>query len=128
MALLGFQDRFVPKVENGTKTHTIRALRAHPIRVGETLHLYAKPRQMGMRLIFRAPCTHIQSITISDRPYKSLPALVHVDGMWLSRSECELLAVRDGFADFVEFVEFWRDRRPFDGEIIHWNFDARVSK
>lgn len=45
MALLNFKKRFAPLVESGTKTHTIRAWRKHPIREGEMLHLYTGLRQ-----------------------------------------------------------------------------------
>ena len=127
MALLGFQDRFVDKVRAGEKRHTIRAMRARVIRAGEMLHLYEKPRQKGMRLIFRAPCSRIQRITIGGA-YFELPALVCVDGTPLDKSECEQLARRDVFADYTEFVAFWSDRRPFEGMIIHWNYDRRVTQ
>jgi hypothetical protein len=35
-------------------------------------------------------------------------------------SECEALARRDGFENFAEMMEFWKDRLPFRGHIVHW--------
>lgn len=50
MGLYNFQKRFVPFILSGAKTHTIRALRAHPDKPGDTLHLYTGLRQKGAKL------------------------------------------------------------------------------
>jgi hypothetical protein len=121
MALLGFQDRFVDKVLRGEKRHTIRAFRGGaPIKRGDWLHLYAKPRQKGMRLIFRAPCTDIQHVTIG------LGGDVRVGRTELDPSERELLAQRDGFDNYHDFFKFWDGRLPFAGQIIFWSYDDRT--
>ena len=40
MGLYNFKSQFVPAILSGTKTHTIRAVRANPDKPGNTLHLY----------------------------------------------------------------------------------------
>jgi hypothetical protein len=50
--ILGFKDRFVPLVKEGSKTHSIRAYGGRrPWRVGDRADCCARPRQKGMRLI-----------------------------------------------------------------------------
>lgn len=118
MGLYNFQSRFVPMVESGTKTHTIRAMRRFPDVPGKTLHLYTGLRQRGARLLKRARCTAVQAITITDRQR------VAVDGVWLSADECDALARSDGFSDFAGMMRFWHGRLPFFGQIVHWSGDA----
>jgi len=121
MPLLGFQDQFVDKVLRGEKRHTIRAFRkGAEIRRGDWLHLYAKPRQKGMRLIFRAPCTQVEPISIG------FGGDVRVGKTQLDVGEIELLAIRDGFSGRTDFYRFWDDRLPFSGQIIHWDYDRRT--
>jgi hypothetical protein len=118
--MLGFQRRFAPFVLDGSKTHTIRAVRKIPPKVGETCHCYVDPRQKTMRLLGRWPCVRVEEIIITR--YQ----LVYVEDQILSRSECNSLAWRDGFrsADrgraFEEMMEFWEGRLPFRGQVIHW--------
>lgn len=121
MALLGFKQQFVPKIKSGFKRHTIRATRARPFKVGETLHLYTGLRQKGAQLIFRSTCTKIQTIEIAVGHFSG-QTLVWVDGVELSDDERESLAQHDGFDDFAEMTEFWEGRLPFTGVIVHWAF------
>lgn len=128
MSTVGFKDRFVPKVESGEKTHTIRG-RRRDIRVGTRLDLYARPRQKGMRLIFRVPCTKIEEIRLEYRAGTGSCELPHVviQGIDLSPTEVEAFARRDGFDDFADMVRWWNDTRdiPFQGCIYHWRFSER---
>lgn len=124
MALLNFKKQFVPKIESGEKTHTIRATRKTPIRAGETLHLYTGLRQKGTRLLMRVPCTRVQPIrieTVRDG------AVMAIDGQWYTQSECQQVAIRDGFANWDEMVAFFADRLPFTGQIIHWDFPGAAK-
>lgn len=115
MGIYNFQPRFVPLIESGAKTHTIRATRRHPDTPGKMLHLYTGLRQRGARLIKRAKCTHVQSIRITGRQQ------VFIDGVKLGRDECEVLARLDGFPNFDQMMQFWNGRRPFVGQVIHWS-------
>lgn len=122
MGLYNFQKRFVPFIESGEKTHTIRAKRARSPKVGETLHLYTGLRQKGARLLMRVLCTKVEEITIDALKGRSLKGMyeVTIDAMPLHSSEKKQLAIRDGFENFKEMMEFWEGRLPFEGHIIHW--------
>ena len=114
MGLYNFQRRFVPKILAGEKTHTIRAVRANPEKPGNILHLYSGLRHKGAKLLMRVPCVKVEEIEID------VDQSIKIDGQLLSTDECEALARRDGFRDFLEMQEFWDGRRPFRGHIIHW--------
>lgn len=122
MGLYNFQKRFVPFVESGSKTHTIRAERKIAPKVGETLHLYTGLRQKGARLIMRVPCTRVERIDISLIGNGKVKWLIDVsiDGVPLDFTEKQQLAQRDGFKDFADMMTFWEGRLPFAGHIIHW--------
>jgi hypothetical protein len=120
VGLYNFQSRFVPKILAGEKTHTIRAVRANPDKRGNVLHLYTGLRHKGARLLMRVPCVKVQQIAIDSRSGDPAHCRLEIDGQFLNRSEKELLARRDGFANFAEMLEFWKDRLPFRGHIIHW--------
>jgi hypothetical protein len=114
MGIYNFKKRFVPFVLNGSKTHTIRSLRAHADKPGNTLHLYTGLRQKGTRLLMRVPCVKIESIEIGELHD------VRIDGLYLAEDEREALARRDGFESFDEMMNFWKGRLPFRGQILHW--------
>jgi len=113
MGLYNFQERFVPFILDGRKTHTIRAARTNPDKPGNTLHLYTGLRHKGARLLMRVPCVKVEEIEICG-------LAIAIDGIELSRSEREALARRDGFQDFAEMMQFWEGRLPFSGHVIHW--------
>ncbi len=130
--LLGLQDRFVPLVETGAKRHSIRA--GERWRAGMRADLYARPRQKGMRLIFRAPVTQVDRIRITVLPLNWIerytPSLrVSINGQPLDPGEIELLARCDGFPEGAdEMAGYWRRTHGggvFHGQIIHWDFEAR---
>ena len=127
MGLYNFKKQFAPFILEGSKTHTIRAMRAHPEKPGNMLHLYTGLRQKGATLLFRAPCVKVEEIEIEEiAEILQVPVhVVRVDGESLDRGECEALARRDGFRDFTEMMKFWDGRLPFKGHIIHWNYSAR---
>jgi hypothetical protein len=114
MGLYNFQKRFVPMILDGSKTHTIRAPRTHPDKVGNTLYLYTGLRQKGARLLLRAVCTKIEEIRIYSN------CQVSIDATLLDFDERQQLARCDGFKDFADMMVFWNGRRPFVGSIIHW--------
>ena len=119
MGLYNFQERFVPFVLSGAKTHTIRARRSRPDKPGDTLHLYTGLRHKGARLLMRVECVKVEEISIEIGRNPDFP-LVEIDGVALTLDECESLAQRDGFKNFDEMMEFWNGRLPFRGLIVHW--------
>jgi hypothetical protein len=122
-------------------------MRKRPFYVGDRLDCYVDARQKTMHLLGRWQCTQAERIEIFH-VYASgaSPVEVVIAGALLSMAEKNLLAWRDGFRSqgtehrpkgcFDEMVAFWRathGRRPqryaprmiaFDGQIIHWRFDA----
>jgi uncharacterized protein YqfB (UPF0267 family) len=121
MGLYNFQSRFVPKILAGEKTHTIRSSRANPDKPGNVLHLYTGLRHKGARLLMRVECVKIEQIEIDACGHEcNCDASVAIDGVELGESERQALAVRDGFTDFDEMLDFWAGRLPFRGQIIHW--------
>ncbi len=136
--LLGFKQRFVPFIEEGSKTHTIRAIRRlesgdiYTPKVGEICHCYVNPRQKSMRLLGRFPCVRVERIEIEYRDWKvSAPLVVTIDSVRLTDEEADLLFLRDGFRDLTgetyqhmqQAAEFWKDRTfPFHGLLIHWKY------
>jgi hypothetical protein len=99
---------------DGSKTHTIRAERAHPDRSGNWLYLYTGLRQKGAQLLMRALCTRVEEISIDAS------GIIFVDSIRLCPDEAEQLARRDGFSCYAEMMGFWEGRLPFKGQIIHW--------
>ena len=128
--ILGFKDRFVPFVEDGSKRHTVRDGKRW--RSGMRADLFAKVRQKGMRLIFRAPVVRVQDITIS---HDGIALAVTVCNEPLDAGEMDLFFHRDGFRDPMstsrsQAAAFWAKKleggRVFDGQIIHWDFERRT--
>jgi hypothetical protein len=118
--------RFEPMIVSGRKRHTIRKHRPD-IQPGKRLDLYVDPRQHTMRLIFRTPCIRKEEILIDRFGLKRGfgRVIIKVSDVELSDSEMNRLAWHDGFEHIEDFMLFWRDDYPFDGEIIHWDYEKR---
>lgn len=131
--ILGFQERFIPFVEDGSKRHTIR--KGKRWSVGMRADLYRKVRQKGMKLIFRATVTKVEPIRIEWN--WGIP-IVSVNGCALSIGEADLLAWTDGFrpskgTPYQAFITFWRVQnklgkklKVFEGQIVHWDYHSRM--
>lgn len=125
--LIGFQARFAPFVEEGSKTHTIRAIRKIAPKVGEICHCYANPRQKTMRLLGRFKCVKVEDIRI--RKWGDLDLKILLGGVELNHDEANALLYRDGFRDedgrtaMRQARAFWEERLPFNGTMIHWKFE-----
>lgn len=124
MGLYNFMPQFRDPIKRGTKTHTIRAPRAHPDKPGNMLHLYLGLRTRSVELIMRVPCVKVEDILIRELRGISSDSTdrfeVAIDGVGLEADEKEALARRDGFENFNEMMKFWNGRVPFTGHIIHW--------
>ena len=135
--LLGFKRQFAPFIEDGSKTHTIRAIRKIMPKAGECCHCYVDPRQKTMRLLGRWPCIRVQSIRIDFG--ENHPLRVWIDGVELDAPEVEALLRRDGFRSSKESAisatlearDFWKVRLipgPWDGHLIHWDFNEPLAQ
>ena len=142
--IMGFDAMFVPLVERRLKKHSIRA--GNRWRVGMLIHLYAAPRQKGMRLIGLAKVRMIEPISIAcdleKRPEgwpsaKVAPlaakTTVTIGGHVLTNDELNVFAFADGFQSagvagaFRLMVEYWRRKnglgtklKCFTGQVVHW--------
>jgi hypothetical protein len=126
--LLGFKRQFAPFVEEGSKTHTVRAIRKVRPRVGETCYCYVDIRQKTMRLLGRWPCVLVDDIRIVGG-YGGI-AQISIAGVDLSADEMRAFAWRDGFRQtddpLARMSEFWQKTHGlapgdvFSGNVIHW--------
>ncbi len=110
---------FIDQIEDGRKTQTIRALRKHPIKAGDRLHLFTGLRRPGARRLSPLEgviCTGVYSLIMtrwSDR--------IVCDG--IPRGETiESVATRDGFDHLVSFSDFFVPNNGdiFTGQLIRW--------
>jgi hypothetical protein len=133
MPAYSFQKRFVPPVERGDKTHTIRGKRKNRPRPGQRFYAYYAMRTKQCRKLLESVITRVQDITIEQAERvcdtTSREGLVvywnvlkiTIDGDVLALDEAEALARRDGFQDLLEMSDFWPPSRlPFYGDLIHW--------
>ena len=136
MGLYNFKARFVPMVESGEKTHTIREKRKYPSKAGETLHLYTGLRTKQARRIFSATCLKTEPIEIRRRVNMRADVEqvvlydVIIGDQKLAGDEIEAFARRDGFTDFADMMAFWRKEKrrfPWRGDVIHWDFRRRIG-
>lgn len=122
MGLYNCDERFVPAILEGRKRHTIRGIRKYPQKLNALMHLYTGLRHPGARLLFRAPCIKIEHIYIGAY-------IVAIERHELDDAEKESLAIADGFPSFLEMSYFWsepKNRLPFEGDLLHWDFTRRV--
>lgn len=133
--LLGFKKRFIPFVEEGSKTHTIRAkLKRGSRQAGEICHCYTGLRQKGARLLGRWKCLKVEPILIFEGRDHAVSVII--GDVELSADEKNALAWRDGFRGrgkeqaFSEMVDYWASLHPqagpleFQGDLIHWQYEA----
>ena len=114
MALLGFQKWKADKVVRGECRQTIRARRAHPVKVGDWLILATGVRTKNYRRIADTVCTEAFPIQAASAP--------HGNGyMWLdiTRKQLNDLAMRDGFESASDMTEWFAKNHPIkDGDVI----------
>lgn len=125
MPAYSFQKQFVPFIERGEKTHTIRGKRKHRPQPGQKFYGYYAMRTNQYRKVIQSVITRVQDIRIELIRGPIHVRNVHritVDGEILAADEMNALAVRDGFTDLKHMMSFWDGRLPFEGDIIHWRF------
>ena len=112
---LNFKSKFAHAVEAGQKRQTIRQVRKHPIKVGDTLYLYTGMRTKACRKLAEEKCVAIEPIEIH-------PTYITVSGRVLNMRERHSLAVADGFTRLDQFYEFFISHydMPFKGVVIKW--------
>lgn len=128
MPAYNFQKRFVPKILDGSKPHTIRKRRKRPTKVGDMLYLKTGMRTKQCFEIAQAVCVKIEPIVIHVVD-KRIEYVVRRDknSRWyaeLSRIQIQELALKDGFEmldDFFNFFKLYKREVLDDFEIIWWD-------
>ena len=117
MVALNFNARFADAVKNGTKLQTVRREgKRKPIVTGTNIQLYTGQRTRNCVKLGDAVCTGTDSFSIGDDGW------LFVGGRTLDQQETHDFAVRDGFDNTEEMLDFlvgyadW----PFDGWVIKW--------
>jgi len=121
MPALNYQKRFAPMVESGEKVQTIRALRKHPIKKGDTLYHYTGMRTKACRrLLDPTPCLEVLPFTIT--PVGEWEVNCYLNDALIPSWEIEDLALADGFVSASDFVNWFKTTHglPFYGQIIYW--------
>ena len=134
MPAYSFQAQFIPAIESGLKTHTIRGERRFRPRAGQPCFGYYAMRTKQCRKLFESTITRVGDIVLTDsgRRFKGFDEAVNgeylfgiypqieIDGTRLADDEMEALAVRDGFTSLHHMSGFWDLNHTFRGNIIHW--------
>lgn len=119
--VLAFKKKFVPKIKDGTKIHTIREDSKKRWRAGMDIHLATGVRTKNYDCFKESKCVSVQKIVIEkldDQKEWFRNFVIIVDRVYLTRSEIIELTKNDGFDSPEEFFE-WFDK-DFTGRIIHW--------
>lgn len=119
MVAYNFKSQFAPLIETGHKTQTIRSIgKRRPPVPGEELQLYTGQRTKYCRKLL-SPDPLCLSVTLILIHYE---LGIKLDDRWLTRDECEALAVADGFDSYSAFFRFFKDTHglPFKGVLIQW--------
>lgn len=116
MPALNFQKQFADKVERGEKRQTIRAMRKHPVKVGDRLYLFTGQRTSSCRRLGDVTCREVLDIEISGH------GAVWINNKSLDDKEKHDLAIADGFKDWPDMLQWFRYQHGFSfvGQVIRW--------
>ena len=134
MPAYSFQQQFIPAIESGLKTHTIRAKRKQRPRPLQPFYGFYAMRTKQCRRLFTSTITKVGDLvlTASGRKFAGFNAVVdglhqfgiypqiEIDGIRLADDEMEALAIRDGFKSLFHMSGFWDLNKTFNGDLIHW--------
>ena len=123
MPALNFQERFAEAVKNGAKRQTIRRKRKRPIKLGDTLYFKVNQRSKvkACRSLGIAICKAAHRIEISDGRFWFIGSDYGL-GKYTKQRDLDGIAQDDGFRDYAEMRDWFRDRYglPFEGVLIEW--------
>lgn len=126
MPAYNFQPRFVEKILNGEKPHTIRRRRKHPTKVGDLIKMFVGLRTKNCRQFAEAMCVKVEPLIIYPVKHEVLIEWRESGTfVWMTAKELERLALNDGFGSVRDFFSFFLDTyrmEMLDGfEVIHWD-------
>lgn len=133
MVAYSFRPEFEPRIEDGSKLHTLRGDRRRHGRPGEELQLYVGMRTRACHLVDRKECTQFLGVILrfSGRPrFRLFPVAQLLHGEWdrvgpiADIADPDAFARADGFAGGLDAMgRFWRDthgRRNWNGFLVGW--------
>lgn len=116
MAAINFT-MFIDKVEDGTKTQTIR--KETNVKAGDTLQLYTGQRTKACRKLKDAICKSVTPIILMERIAIQTRNNVMLTGIYL-----EDFAIKDGFTNYSQMWNFFKKwanaEGEFQGKVIKW--------
>ncbi len=127
MPALSFMKQFCPRVENGSKTHSLRAKRKRAWKIGDKAVLYFAMRTKHCRLLGRSTVVKVEDVLLLH-PGAGRRLRIRINGEWLSADEAKSFARRDGFASIGKMLDFWMEKHQihhtgsWQGDVIHWKF------
>ncbi len=117
MPALNFMKQFAPLVENGEKRQTIRKVRKHPIKVGDTLYLYTGMRTKACRKLGEVRCKSVHHVAFGRMEMGGYQGTWYQGPGWLKG-----VSKRDGLPS-EEALLGWFEKThglPFEGVLIRW--------
>lgn len=151
MVAYSFRKPFAPKIEDGSKHHTLRGPRRRHAREGETLQLYTGMRTKACRLVATKTCTQVCGVRL-DFGWREAPvvvfAIAELASLGLGRPadgpggapcrvgpmapvvDVQAFARADGFPSFGAMARWWwtmhRTRR-WNGFLVNWGEPYSLS-
>lgn len=124
MVMFSFKGRFIEPIRLKTKRQTIRTPRKRNARPGDRLQLYTGARMSPVKL-GEADCLDAGSILLHlDHDRVSIAWAQAGTAHILTGIGLDAFAVEDGFGDWDDLKDFWRETHdpsgPFEGHIQQW--------
>jgi hypothetical protein len=114
---LSFHKKFVPKILNGSKIHTIREDKHNKWIPQMRIHFCTGLRTKNYDCFKLGHCITTQSFSIKHKGDPDYPS-VFIDGVAVDYKVVLKLAKNDGFYGYDDFFAWFN--KDFDGKIIHW--------
>lgn len=114
--ILGFKPQFKPKIQSGSKIHSIRIDKNNRWKPGRKIHFATGVRTKNYECFKEDECKSIQQVELNF--WNSSPTIL-IEGKRISYELCEQLAKNDGFEDLSELMRFFGIKN-IKAKIIHW--------
>lgn len=130
--ILSFNPQFVPKIEAGTKIHTIRTDIHKRWKRGNTIHFATGVRTKNYKN-FKTGVVHKVERIFMTYAFNDVIEIT-VNNKYLNRNQIEQLALNDGFDSYEDFFNWFYpiiDKNPtkcYSARLIYWqDYEDRKS-
>ena len=119
MRVIMFQDRFVSKIKDGTKIHTIRKSDRVTGMSYSLRRWTGKPYRSKQERILEVVCAGTCLVSIGHGENQDK---INLEGVEMSTIQREVIARDDGFQSAEEMLKWFQDNHglPFEGWLIEW--------